>query len=69
MSPRASRFGSPLDGLTDRHRDALLLREGAGLGAADMGRVLGMSTAEARIVLHDARLSLRSELFARMRLA
>jgi DNA-directed RNA polymerase specialized sigma24 family protein len=69
MSPRNSTLGPSLDALTDRHRDVLRLRERTGLGAADMGRILGLSTAETRVALHAARLSLRSELFSRLRLA
>jgi len=40
--------------LTDRERDALALRYGAGLTSAEVGDVLGISDAGARMLLHRA---------------
>jgi RNA polymerase sigma-70 factor (ECF subfamily) len=45
---------SPEAGLTDREREALVLRFAAGLSSAEVGAVLGISDAGARMVVHRA---------------
>jgi RNA polymerase sigma factor (sigma-70 family) len=50
---------SDLDELPERQRGALVMRELAGLGFAEIGTALGSSPAVARQTLYEARLSLR----------
>jgi RNA polymerase sigma-70 factor (ECF subfamily) len=48
--------------LTDRERDAVALRYGAGLRSAEVGELLGISDAGARMLVHRAVVKLREEL-------
>ena len=47
--------------LTDRERDAVALRFGAGLASAEVGEQLGISDAGARMLVHRAVTKLREE--------
>lgn len=57
----AHEFRRHLAVLTDREREAVALRFGAGLPAADIGAVLGISDAGARMLVHRAIVKLRGE--------
>jgi RNA polymerase sigma-70 factor (ECF subfamily) len=48
--------------LTDREREAIALRYGAGLASAEVGELLGISDAGARMLVHRAVVKLREEL-------
>jgi RNA polymerase sigma-70 factor (ECF subfamily) len=57
----AEEFRRHLAVLTDRERDAVALRFGAGLPAAEIGELLGISDAGARMLVHRAIAKLREE--------
>jgi len=57
----AAEFRRHLAVLTDRERDAVALRFGAGLPAAEIGDLLGISDAGARMLVHRAVTKLRGE--------
>ena len=57
----AGEFRRHLAVLTDRERDAVALRFGAGLPAAEIGDLLGISDAGARMLVHRAVVKLREE--------
>ncbi|MGH2728872.1 MAG: RNA polymerase sigma factor [Actinomycetota bacterium] len=48
-----------IEGLSDRERDALALRFGAGLRASELGEVLGITEAAAKMLAHRAVQKLR----------
>lgn len=51
-----------LDGLPDRQRDVVVLRDVEGLSSDDVCDVLGISAGNQRVLLHRARSRLRAEL-------
>ncbi|HEX5712831.1 MAG TPA: sigma-70 family RNA polymerase sigma factor [Solirubrobacterales bacterium] len=59
MRERLGQLLSDLDALPERQRGALVMRELAGLGFAEIGTALGTSAAVARQTLYEARLGLR----------
>ncbi|HWW66988.1 MAG TPA: sigma-70 family RNA polymerase sigma factor [Solirubrobacterales bacterium] len=59
LRERLRRLISDLDDLPERQRGALVMRELAGLGFAEIGASLGTSSAVARQTVYEARLSLR----------
>ena len=59
-------FISALEQLPDPHRQLLALHEFDGLSAEGISRVLGITRAQARVGLLQARLAMRLRLFNRM---
>jgi RNA polymerase sigma-70 factor (ECF subfamily) len=55
-------FARALDGLDPAHRTAFLLRHQEGLGPAEIGSVLGISAANAKVRVHRARESILASL-------